>query len=100
LFVFKGAQEGFAVLLDQKVTKNKVQQKGFFTAQGLCPANQAKPGLQNLDPLTFAQATASASIAIPLQPHCLPSFCLISPEAVLLTGKIKYEFLPGCMAGI
>ncbi|HTD41731.1 MAG TPA: hypothetical protein VK671_13975 [Mucilaginibacter sp.] len=24
---------------------------------------------------------------MPLQPHCPPSFCLISPEAVLLTGK-------------
>jgi hypothetical protein len=72
-------------LLDQKVTKNQVQQKGFFAARGLCPANQAKPGLQNLAPLRSLLALASASIAMPLQPHSLPSFCLISPEAVLLT---------------
>ncbi|RYY36087.1 MAG: hypothetical protein EOP46_07705 [Sphingobacteriaceae bacterium] len=28
----------------QKVTKKSSQQKGFFAAQGICPANQPKPG--------------------------------------------------------
>jgi hypothetical protein len=55
---------------------NAFQQKGFFAARGLCPANQAKPGLQNLAPLAFALchrfgkycyalAAAQATIVLP-----------------------------------
>ncbi|RFZ90194.1 hypothetical protein D0C36_23420 [Mucilaginibacter conchicola] len=39
-------------------------------------------------------ALASASIAMPLQPHHLTLFCPLSPEAFLLTGvekRIKKE---------
>jgi hypothetical protein len=65
------------------------QQRGFFAAQGLCPANQAEPGLQTIAPLRSLKSITSANICYALQPHRPPLFCPLSPEAYLLTGKEK-----------
>jgi hypothetical protein len=62
--------------LDPKVTKRSSQQKGFFAAQGLCPANSAKPGLETIAHSLIA--CPSANIPYALQPHMativLPDF--------------------------
>jgi hypothetical protein len=61
-----------------KVTKSACQQIGFFAALGLCPANQAKPGLQYFGPASLALCPASAKSCYALQPHLativLPDF--------------------------
>jgi hypothetical protein len=45
-------------------------------------------GLLNLTSTLFAHyPTLQIRFAMPLQPHKLPSFCPLSPEADLLTGK-------------
>jgi len=55
--------------LDQKVTKKSSQPKCFFAAEGLCPANQAKPHTQKFCALASpAHPIASAKLAFPLQP--------------------------------
>jgi len=73
--------------LDPKVTKKSSHQKGFFAAQGFCPANQAEPGTGVFCPAIRTRSPNFSKILMPLQPHCPPSFCLISPEAGLPTGK-------------
>jgi hypothetical protein len=58
--------------------------------RGFCAANQAKPGTQKFR--SFAaplNSHTSAKLAFPLQPHRPPLFCLISAEAVSLTGGFK-----------
>jgi len=48
------------------------QQKGFFAARGLCPANQSKPRAAKNCPKA-AQPDAAAKFAMPFQPtghHC------------------------------
>jgi hypothetical protein len=60
------------------------QQKGFLAAQGLCPANQVKPGLQTIAPKPHISA-ATAKFPMPFQRTGPPLFCLISAEAGLLT---------------
>jgi len=79
--------------LGPKVTKRPSQQKGFFAARGLCAANQAKPGRETVAPpcalLACALALAFTLLQIfpmPCRAHWPPLFCLISAEAVLLTG--------------
>ncbi|MGN8068085.1 hypothetical protein [Mucilaginibacter sp. SG564] len=60
----------------------------LLCAHGLCPANQAEPGLLTLTSTSFAHyPTLQARFAMPLQPHRPPLFCPLSPEAYLLTGK-------------
>jgi hypothetical protein len=49
-------------------------------------------GLQNVAPLRSRVANASATIAMPFQRTMPLSFCLISPEAVLLTGE-NFKFI-------
>jgi hypothetical protein len=58
-----------------KVTKSASQQKCFFAAQGLCAANQAKPGLQYFCPEDpFALRPRMQNIAMPCRPHGLHCF--------------------------
>jgi len=64
------------------------QQKCFFAAQGLCPANRTEPGLQlfcSASPALWP--TSSAKTCYALLPHRQPSFCPVSPEAGLLTEE-------------
>jgi hypothetical protein len=76
-------------LLDQKVTKNQVSRKASLPHKAF-----ARQITQNLGPDDFALRLKAdtrhpgfSKILMPLQPHNPTSFCLISPEAVLLTGK-------------
>jgi hypothetical protein len=56
--------------LDKKVTKKSSQQKCFFAARGLRPADQAKPGTQKFRAFAAPRfSRASAKLAFPLQPH-------------------------------
>ena len=74
-------------------------QKGKSVEMLLCrtrpyPANQAKPGLEKFAASAHTgPCTAKISYALPLRTRP-PSFCLISPEAVLLTGKGKQKAWP------
>ncbi len=62
---------------------------------GLCPANQAKPGLESFCGHIAHTTPCTAKISYALPRIRPPSFCLISSEAVLLTRKkyiiLKYE---------
>jgi hypothetical protein len=65
----------------------------LLCAQGLRPANQSEPGLQTIAPLRSLKPTTSANICYAPQPHRLPLFCPLSPEAYLLTGEKEKEIL-------
>jgi hypothetical protein len=84
-----------------KSNQKRLSVERLLCALGLCTANQPKPGLQNLAPLSFAQARASASIAMPCNRTWPPLFCLISAEAYLLTEKkIKSQTVNNLKFGI
>jgi hypothetical protein len=55
------AAEAFVLFLDEKNQKSS-QQRGFFAAQGLCPAKQVKPRAAILLPIYRTKATASAKV--------------------------------------
>jgi len=74
--------------LDKKVTKKSSQQRGFFAARAF--ARQIRQNLGCIYFALFALPTTSAKTYYALQPHCPALFCLISPEAYLLTGKRLY----------
>jgi len=59
---------GYYFCLDTKDSKKSSQQKGFFAAQGLCAANQAKPGL-----LYFYPAIATHPAFTLLQKSAMPA---------------------------
>jgi hypothetical protein len=88
------AANAYYFCLRHKSNKKSSQEKCFFAAQGLCPANQAKPGLQSFYPASLAFALASVKIcyALPLRTRP-PSFCLILAEALLLTRKKPHPTL-------
>ena len=69
---------GLVTFCRHKSNQKGFQQKGFFAAQGLCPANQPKPRAAKCCPTSFALAHASANIAMPLPAHMativLPDF--------------------------
>jgi hypothetical protein len=44
-------------------------------------------GLQLFAPLRSHKPLLQQKLAMPLQPHRPPLFCLLSPEAYLLTGR-------------
>jgi hypothetical protein len=76
---------GGLVTLTRQSNQSAFQQKGFFAARGVCPANQAKPGLQYFcpgDPCALRTLHAKHCYALPRAWPAL--FCLISAEAVLL----------------
>jgi hypothetical protein len=54
VFIFKGAQEGFAVLLDQKVTKIQVSKKASLPHKAFALQNGQNHGLESFAPLAFA----------------------------------------------
>jgi hypothetical protein len=56
---------GYYFCLDTKGSKKSSQQKCFFAALGLCPANQAKPGL-----LPFHAASLAHSPRFSKKPLC------------------------------
>jgi hypothetical protein len=88
------AAEATTFVLIQKVAKKSSQQKCFFAAQGHYPATQAKPGLGTFAAIVCAPANAlqKSRYALPLRTRP-SSFCLISSEAVLLTGKGKNSIM-------
>jgi hypothetical protein len=75
-------------LLDQKVTKNQGSSKASLPHLAFTLQIRQNLGCKTLPYFVRVLATASANIAMPLQPHSPPSFCLISAEAVLLTAFI------------
>ncbi|NOW94877.1 hypothetical protein FHW89_001532 [Mucilaginibacter sp. SG564] len=77
---------GGPLLCSHKVTKG-LSAEMLLCARGLCPANQAEPRAAIICPASHPLASASAKLAMPLQPHRPPSFYPLSSEAVLLTGK-------------
>jgi hypothetical protein len=82
--IFRAAQlpRGFVTFEASKVTKNACQQKGFFALQ-----IRQNHGLHLSAPLRSRNPMLQRKFAMPLQRTRLPLFCLISSEAVLLTGK-------------
>jgi hypothetical protein len=90
---------GFVTFVATKVTKKAFSRKASLPHQAL-PANQAKPRAVKFCSTAFALANASANITMPL-PHSFPPlFCLISPEAVLLTLKKMSAGLTEKRAGV
>jgi hypothetical protein len=76
--------------LTRQSNQTACQQKGFFAARGLCPANRVKPGTQKFRAFAAPRyACASAKLAIHLQPHSPASFYPVSPEAGLLTDSFN-----------
>jgi len=77
--------------LIQKVAKNQVIRKASLPHWAY-PANQAKPGLLYFYPAVDTHFGLYPSVKICLCPAFTlrpPSFCLISPEAFLMTGNGK-----------
>jgi hypothetical protein len=72
-----------------KVTKSACQQKCFFAALASALQIRQNLGCNLLALLRSLGACASAKSCYALQPQWPPLFCLISPEAYLLTGKEK-----------
>jgi hypothetical protein len=52
-------------LKKQKQVNKSSQQKGFFAAHGLCPANRAEPRAGIFCPAAPALASASAKVPMP-----------------------------------
>jgi hypothetical protein len=88
------AAGGPSYFFRHKSNQKRYQQKGFFAAQGLCPAKRTEPGLELFCPYPRRPTHAKTSYA--LQPHHPPLFCPFSPEAALLTlcGKTRILRLP------
>jgi hypothetical protein len=81
---FSGAQEGFAVFLDKKVTKKSSQQIGFFAAQAFALQIGQNHGCNYFALLRshfpdasaktcYASAAAQASIVLPAFTRSLPA---------------------------
>jgi hypothetical protein len=84
------AAKPYFFCLDTKETKNQVSRNASLPHWAIALQNQAKPGLEKFAAImcALAQCAAKISYALPLHTRS-PSFCLISSEAVLLTGKEK-----------
>jgi hypothetical protein len=63
------------------------QQKGFFAAQCLCPANQSEPRAGIFCPASPAHFHLFCKSSYAPATRGPPLFCPLSPEAVLLTRK-------------
>ena len=79
------AAEAFFLFLDKKKQKSS-QQRGFFAARGLCPANKVKPrAVIFLRLLSRVGLRFSKKLLCPCL-RTVRQFYLISSEAYLLTG--------------
>jgi hypothetical protein len=76
-------------LLDQKVTKTQVSRKASLSHRAFSLQISQNHELQNVALLRSRRANASTTITMLFLRSRLPLFWLISPEAVLLTGKIS-----------
>jgi hypothetical protein len=89
LFIFLGAQEGFAVWLDPKVPKKSSQQGGFFAAQGKPHPKSLskKEGLKKVSP--FGGDLEGASQAAIILPCCARTFPMLLQKLAMpfLTRK-------------
>jgi hypothetical protein len=74
---------------NKQSVNNGCQQKGFFAAHGLCAANQPKPRAAKCCPTSFAPGRCFDNYCYALPALKATLFYLISPEAVLLTGKVS-----------
>ncbi len=70
-----------------KSNQKGFQQRCFFAARGLYAANQTKSRAANYCPFLPLKALAWQNLLCPFQRSRPPLFCLISPEAYLLTLK-------------
>ncbi|WP_299466953.1 hypothetical protein [Mucilaginibacter sp.] len=64
------------------------RQKGFSAVQAFALQTGQNHGLESFAPLRSLVARASAKFPMPLPRTRPPSFCPLSPEAVLPTGTI------------
>ena len=79
---------GGPLLCSHKVTKGLVIRNASLPHKGLYPANRAEPRAAIILPyFVRINLTLQQKLAMPLQPHSPPSFCPLSPEAYLLTGR-------------
>jgi hypothetical protein len=69
-----------------KVTKDQVSREASLPHLAFAPQIRQNLGLQTIAPLRSCKATLLQIFAMPFPSHRPPLFCLISPEAVLLTG--------------
>jgi hypothetical protein len=76
-----------------KVTKKASAERLLCRTMPLPRKSDRTTGCNYLPRFAHARPSASAKLAMPLQSHRPPSFCLLSPEAYLLTGKIRTEKL-------
>jgi hypothetical protein len=82
-------------VLIQKVAKNQVIRNASLPHKAIALQNQSKPGLLPFHAASLAHVPRfSKKPLCPAITHRPPSFCLISSEAVLLTGKKDNFFLP------
>jgi hypothetical protein len=88
------AAEAHYFLLDQKVTKNQVIR---WLADSLrswpLPRKSGKTWAAKSCPTSVRSWPSLRKFRYALQPHSPTLFCLISPEAALLTGNIKSPIL-------
>jgi hypothetical protein len=86
-------REGCYFVLIQSNQKSS-RQKGFFAARAFAPQTGQNHGLESFALLAFASlSSASAKFPMPLPRTRTPSFCPLSPEAVLPTRGRKEEIL-------
>ena len=88
------AAGGFVTFVATKVTKKAFSRKASLPTRPLPCKSGKNHGLQNVAPLRSLWAFASATIAMPLPRSWPPLFCLIAPEAVLLTLKQYFRLKP------
>jgi len=79
--------------LIQKEPKNQVSRNASLPHKAFALQIRQNHGLQNLALLRSRIARASASIAMPFPAHSPALFCLISAEAILLTGSYNKPIL-------
>jgi hypothetical protein len=76
---------GLVTFVATKVTKKAVSRKASLPHGALALQINQNHGLQNICSTSFTQGLRFANIAMPFPALKSPLFCLISPEAGLLT---------------
>jgi hypothetical protein len=78
---------GFFFLLDQKEAKNQVGKKASLPHKAFSLQTGQNHGLESFALLSFAHCPRFSKISYALATHNPPSFCPLSPEAVLPTRR-------------
>jgi hypothetical protein len=83
------AGEALFFLLDQKEPKNQVSREASLSHWPLPCKSGKTSGCKQLPYFVRSTPVLQQIFAMPFPTHKASMFCLISPEAVLLTGKRK-----------